>query len=36
VNKPKVTAKDFIDFLVATPVKATAMEAQRTNPVGFG
>jgi putative transposase len=34
VNKPRVTAEDFIDFLVATPVNATAMEAQRTNPVG--
>ena len=34
VNKPKVTAEDFIVFLVATPVNATAMEAQRTNPVG--
>jgi len=36
VNKAKVTAEDFIDFLVATPVNATAMEAQRTNPVGSG
>jgi putative transposase len=36
VNKPKVTAEDFIDFLVATPVNATAMGAQRTNPVGSG
>ena len=34
LTKPKVTAEDFIDFLVATPVNATAMEAQRTNPVG--
>jgi hypothetical protein len=34
VNKPKVTAENFIDFLVATPENATAMEAQRTNPVG--
>jgi len=36
VNKAKVTAQDFIDFLVATPVNTTAMEAQRTNPVGSG
>jgi hypothetical protein len=34
VNKAKVSAEDFIDLLVATPVNATAMEAQRTNPVG--
>lgn len=34
VNKPRVTAEDFIHFLVATPVNATAIEAQRTNPVG--
>jgi len=34
VNKPKVTAEDFIDFLGATLVNATAMEAQRTNLVG--
>jgi hypothetical protein len=34
VNYAKVTAEDFIDFLVATPVNATAMDAQRTNPVG--
>jgi len=36
VNKTKVTAENFIDFLVATPVNATAMEAQRTYPVGSG
>ena len=36
MNKAKVTAEDFIDFLVATPMNATAMEAQRTNPVGSG
>ena len=34
MNKPKVTAEDFTDFLVATPVNATVMEAQRTSPVG--
>ena len=34
MNYAKVTAEDFIDFLVATPVNATAMDAQRTNPVG--
>jgi hypothetical protein len=28
MNKPKVTAEDFIDFLVAAPVNTTAMEAQ--------
>jgi len=36
VSKPKVTAEDFIDFLFATPVNATVMEAQRTCPVGSG
>jgi hypothetical protein len=36
VKKPQVTAEDFIDFPVATPVNATAMEAERTNPVGSG
>jgi hypothetical protein len=36
VNKTKVAAENFIDFLVATPVNATAMEAQRTYPVGSG
>ena len=36
MNKPKVSAENFIDFLAATPVNATAMEAQRTNPVGSG
>ena len=36
VNKPKVTAEVFINFLVATPTNATGMEVQRTNPVGFG
>ena len=36
MNKPKVSHENFIDFLAATPVHATAMEAQRTNPVGFG
>ena len=34
MNKAKVTTEDFIDFLVATPVNAMAMEAQGTNPVG--
>jgi hypothetical protein len=36
VNKPKIIAEDFIDFLVATPVNATAMEARWTYPVGSG
>ena len=36
VNKPKVTAEYFIDFLVTTPVNMMAMEAQGTNPVGSG
>ena len=36
MNKAKVTPDNFINFLVATPVNATAMEAQRTNPVGIG
>jgi hypothetical protein len=33
VNNPKITAKKFIDFLVASPVNAVAMEAQQTYPV---
>ena len=36
MNKAKVSDENFIDFLAATLVNATAMEAQRTNPVGFG
>ncbi len=36
MSKPKVTAEDLIEFLVATPVNATAMEAERTSPVGSG
>ena len=36
VNKPKVTAEDLFDFLVATPVNTMAMEVQMTNPVGTG
>ena len=35
MSKVKVTAEDSIDFLVATPVNATGMEAQ-SNPVGSG
>jgi hypothetical protein len=34
VNKLKVTAEDFIDFLDAKPVNATAKEAQWTNLIG--
>jgi hypothetical protein len=36
VNKAKAIAEHFIDFLLATPVNATAMEAARTNSVGSG
>lgn len=36
MNKPKLTADAFVDFLVATPLNATAMEAQRTSPIGSG
>lgn len=32
MSQPKVTASESIDFLIATPAKATAMEAQRTQP----
>src|SRR5882724_8885122 len=32
MSQPKVTAAQFIDFLIATPSNATAMEAQRTQP----
>jgi hypothetical protein len=31
VNTPKVSAEDFIAFLVATPVSATAVKAQVIN-----
>jgi len=34
VNKPKVSPEAFIDFLVVTPLNATAIETQRTNPPG--
>jgi putative transposase len=33
MSRPKVTAVQFIDFLIATPHQATAAEAQRTQPV---
>jgi len=33
VINPKVTSEDFTDFLVATPVNSTAMEAQSTSLV---
>ena len=32
MSTPKVTAAQFIDFLIATPSHATATEAQRTQP----
>jgi putative transposase len=32
MSQPKVTESEFIDFLIATPSNATAMEAQRTQP----
>lgn len=32
MSQPKVTETDFIDFLIATPTQATAMEAQRSQP----
>lgn len=32
LSPPKVTAVQFIDFLIATPSQATATEAQRTQP----
>ena len=32
MSQPKVSASEFVDFLIATPVNATAMEAQRTQP----
>ncbi|MCY2946290.1 MAG: hypothetical protein NT142_17490 [Planctomycetota bacterium] len=35
-EQSKSFRENFIDFLAATPVNATAMEAQRTNPVGLG
>lgn len=33
MSRAKTTATQFIDFLIATPSQATAMEAQRTQPV---
>ena len=32
MSQPKVSETDFIDFLIATPSQATAMEAQRSQP----
>jgi hypothetical protein len=32
MSQPKVTAAEFIDFLLATPTQATATEAVRTQP----
>lgn len=32
MSTPKVTATEFIDFLIATPAQATATEAERTQP----
>jgi hypothetical protein len=32
MSQPKVSAAEFIDFLLATPTQATATEAQRTQP----
>ncbi len=32
MSQPKVTASQFIDFLIASPKQATATEAQRTQP----
>jgi len=34
VNKLKVAALVFIDFLVVPPLNSTAMAAKKTNPVG--
>ena len=36
MNKAKATAEDFMDFLLATPVNATAYQAVRTISVGSG
>ena len=35
VNQSKVNDEQFIDFLIATPLNATAMEAQRTQPISL-
>ena len=32
MSQAKITASQFVDFLIATPSNATAMEAQRTQP----
>jgi hypothetical protein len=32
MSQPKVVAAQFIDFLIATPLQATATEAERTQP----
>lgn len=32
MSQPKVSVSEFVDFLIATPLNATAMEAQRTQP----
>ena len=36
MKKRKVPTEDFIEFLIATPVNATAIEGKRTNQVGSG
>ena len=32
MSEAKITASEFIDFLIASPLQATATEAQRTQP----
>ena len=32
MSQPKISASQFIDFLIASPLRATATEAQRTQP----
>jgi putative transposase len=34
MNKPRVSAEDYIDFLIATPKSASATEAARVHPAG--
>ena len=35
VNQSKFNEEQFIDFLIATPLNATVMEAQWTQPISL-
>ncbi len=35
LNQSKINEDQFVDFLIATPLNATTMEAQRTQPISL-